>query len=182
MDTGETDRYFMKEALQEAERAGEAGEVPIGCVIVKEGTIIARGANLREASQKATSHAEIAAVERACDAVGSWRLEGCTLYVTLEPCPMCAGAIIQSRIERVVYGADDPKAGCCGTLMNLVQDERFNHRAEVTSGIMKEEAGDILTAFFKKLRLEKKRKKQEVQAYASESDFTRNSPDDGGKA
>ncbi|NJP39305.1 tRNA adenosine(34) deaminase TadA [Alkalicoccus luteus] len=178
----EQDILFMQEALLEAEKAGAMGEVPIGAVIVKDGEVIARGHNLRETTQQSLTHAELIAMEEACRVTGSWRLEDCTLYVTLEPCPMCAGAVVQSRVERVVFAADDPKAGCCGTLMNLVQDTRFNHRAALTSGIMKEEAAALLTDFFQRLRLEKKKKKQEAKADASESDFTRNSENDGGKA
>jgi tRNA(adenine34) deaminase len=182
MDQNTVDEKFMREALIEAGKAEKAGEVPIGAVIVKGGKVIARAYNYREATQRATNHAELTAIERACDVVGSWRLEECTLYVTLEPCPMCAGAVVQSRIARVVYGAADPKAGCCGTLMNLVQEERFNHRSELSSGIMKEEAGEILTAFFRKLREEKKRLKQEAEHDATESNISGNCTDDGEKA
>ncbi|WP_416148084.1 tRNA adenosine(34) deaminase TadA [Salipaludibacillus sp. HK11] len=158
MDTikEQEDIYYMREAIIEAKKAEELGEVPIGAVIVKNGDVIARGHNHREKNQSATAHAELLAIEEACRAVGSWRLESCTLYVTLEPCPMCAGAIVQSRIDRVVYGALDSKAGCCGTLMNLLDEPRFNHRCPVKSGVLAEETGHLLTAFFQKIRVAKK--------------------------
>jgi tRNA(adenine34) deaminase len=154
------DIYYMKEAILEAKKAEEMGEVPIGAVIVKNKDVIAKGHNHREKNQTATAHAELLAIEEACRAVGSWRLEGCTLYVTLEPCPMCAGAIVQSRMDRVVYGASDSKAGCCGTLMNLLDEPRFNHQCSVKSGVLSEETGKMLTDFFQKLRYNKKKQKQ----------------------
>lgn len=150
----------MKLAIAEAKKAEAIGEVPIGAVIVLDGKVIGSGYNVRETTQKAGTHAELLAIEQANEHVGSWRLEDCTLYVTLEPCPMCAGAIVQSRIPRVVYGAQDPKAGCVGTLMNLLQEERFNHQAEVTSGVLEEECGALLTNFFSNLRKRKKEKKE----------------------
>ncbi|SFK12744.1 tRNA(adenine34) deaminase [Halobacillus dabanensis] len=150
------DEYYMKIAIQEAKKAGAEGEVPIGAIIVKDNEIIAHGYNQREHSQLASSHAEFIAIERANKHVGSWRLEECTLYVTLEPCPMCAGAILQSRIPRVVYGAKDPKAGCAGTLINLLNDDRFNHKSEVLTGVMEETCGEMLTQFFRNLRSRKK--------------------------
>lgn len=143
---------FMEAAIEEARRAEQLGEVPIGAVIVKEGKIIGRGHNLRETSNDATAHAEMIAIREASKTLGDWRLMGCTLYVTLEPCPMCAGAIVQSRIPLVVYGASDPKAGCAGTLMNLLQEERFNHRAQIISGVMKDVCSHMLTDFFRRLR------------------------------
>src|SRR5699024_845356 len=133
-------------------------EVPIGAIIVYEGEVIATGYNKRETSQQSLSHAELIAIERANEQVGSWRLEDCTLYVTLEPCPMCAGALVQSRMKRVVYGAKDPKAGCVGTLMNLVTEERFNHQVEWMSGVLEVECSDLLMNFFRRLR-NKNRKK-----------------------
>ncbi len=154
------DQKWMQYAIQEAKKAAAAGEVPIGAVIVKDGEIIASGYNLRETSQLASSHAEFIAIERANNIFGSWRLEDCTLYVTLEPCPMCAGAILQARIPRVVFGAPDPKAGCTGTLMNLLQDERFNHQAVVVNGVEEETCGQMLSDFFKQLREQKKRVKE----------------------
>jgi tRNA(adenine34) deaminase len=143
---------YMQYALREAERALEAGEVPVGCVIVHEGRIVGKAHNQRETLQDPTAHAEILAITQAASAAGSWRLEGARLYVTLEPCPMCAGAIILSRIEAVYFGATDPKAGVCGTLMNLLEDHRFNHNPEVHPGLMAEECGGILTAFFRDIR------------------------------
>ncbi|MYL34401.1 tRNA-specific adenosine deaminase [Pontibacillus yanchengensis] len=152
--------YYMDLAVQEARKAEAKGEVPIGAVIVKDEEIIALGYNERETTQKATSHAELIAIDKANKAIGSWRLEECILYVTLEPCPMCAGAILQSRIPRVVFGAYDPKAGCTGTLMNLLQDERFNHKAEVIPEVLHEQCASLLTSFFRRLREEKRRKKE----------------------
>ncbi|MEB3102538.1 tRNA adenosine(34) deaminase TadA [Ferviditalea candida] len=144
---------WMREAVHEARKAEALAEVPIGAVIVRNGEIIARGYNVRETTHDPAGHAEMIAIRQAGEHLKAWRLLGCTLYVTLEPCPMCAGAIVQSRIERVVYGTADPKAGCAGTLMNLLQDDRFNHRAEVIRGVLEEECSSLLTDFFKKLRL-----------------------------
>src|SRR5690625_3665046 len=149
---------YMQLAIAEAEKAQAIGEVPIGAVIVFENKVIAAGYNIRETSQTTLSHAELIAIQQANEKIGSWRLEDCTLYVTLEPCPMCAGAIVQSRIKRVVYGAIDPKAGCAGTLMNLLQDERFNHQVELTSGVVEQECGDLLRDFFRALRDRRKLK------------------------
>ena len=157
----ERDQYWMTQAINEAKKALELREVPIGAVIVKDNQIIASAYNLRETTQNAVTHAELLAIEKACEATGSWRLEGATLYVTLEPCPMCSGAILLSRVERVVYGAADPKAGCAGSLMNLLEDDRFNHRSEVVPGVLKEECGEMLSSFFKQLRLEKKEVKKQ---------------------
>lgn len=154
------DEFFMSLAIEEAKKAERLGEVPIGAVIVKNNEVIASGHNLRETTQNAVTHAELLAIEKACEAAGSWRLEGTTLYVTLEPCPMCSGAILLSRVERVVYGAVDPKAGCAGTLMNLLDDDRFNHRCEVVPGILAEECGMMLTQFFRNLRQKKKEQKR----------------------
>ncbi|WP_163969247.1 tRNA adenosine(34) deaminase TadA [Oceanobacillus halotolerans] len=150
------DEQFMDIAIQEAKKAEELNEVPIGAVIVRDNEIIASGYNLRESTQETLSHAELIAIRQANEAIGSWRLEDCTLYVTLEPCPMCAGAIVQSRIKRVVYGASDPKAGCAGTLMNLLQDERFNHQVAVEPGVLGEASSSLLTNFFRSLRKKKK--------------------------
>lgn len=143
---------FMREAIMEAKKAEEIAEVPIGAIIVHNGEIIARGFNKRETLQRSDAHAELIAIAEANQNVGSWRLEECTLYVTLEPCPMCAGAIVQSRIPHVVYGASDPKAGCAGTLINLLDDSRFNHQSTVESGVLEEECASLLKEFFKKLR------------------------------
>lgn len=159
MDIFEADRLFMKQALEEAQQAALLGEVPIGAVLVYEGKIIARAHNLRETTQNATTHAELLVIQEACKKIGSWRLEDTTLYVTLEPCPMCAGAILQSRVPRVVYGARDQKAGCVDSLYHLLNDERFNHECDVTEGILAEECGQILTDFFKALRDRKKAEK-----------------------
>ncbi|MCP3026871.1 tRNA adenosine(34) deaminase TadA [Halobacillus sp. A5] len=153
-----SDEYYMNLALEQAGIAESAGEVPIGAVIVHNGAVVAAGYNKRETSQLASSHAEFTAIEEANLKLGSWRLEDCTLYVTLEPCPMCAGAIVQSRIPRVVYGASDPKAGCAGTLMNLLQESRFNHQSEVKSDVLGEQCGQVLTRFFKELREKRKKK------------------------
>ncbi len=147
----EKDNFFMNAALDEAKKAFFEGEVPVGAVIVKEGKIISTGRNRREKSKNALSHAEIEAINSACELLGGWRLIGCTLYVTLEPCPMCAGAIINSRIERVVYGADDKKAGSCGSVVNLFELP-YNHFPECEKGVMADECSAILTDFFKKLR------------------------------
>ncbi|MBS4197975.1 tRNA adenosine(34) deaminase TadA [Lederbergia citri] len=157
------DEKFMRAAIEEAKKAREYDEVPIGAVIVLEGNIIAAAHNLRETEQNSIAHAEILAIEEACKKLGTWRLEKAELYVTLEPCPMCSGAIILSRIKKVVYGASDPKAGCAGTLMNLLQDERFNHQSEVVDGVLKEECGMLLSQFFRELREKKKMEKQNNQ-------------------
>ncbi|MED3623430.1 tRNA adenosine(34) deaminase TadA [Neobacillus thermocopriae] len=153
------DELFMLEAIKEAQKAEEINEVPIGAVIVHDGKIISRAHNLRESEQNALAHAELLAIDKACKSMGSWRLEDTTLYVTLEPCPMCAGAIVLSRVKRVVYGAADPKGGCVGTLMNLLQDSRFNHQSEVVRGVLEKECGQMLTNFFRKIRERKKLEK-----------------------
>ncbi|MFT8318146.1 MAG: tRNA adenosine(34) deaminase TadA [Sporolactobacillus sp.] len=154
------DEVYMGQAIAQAEKAAAIGEVPIGAVIVKDGRVIARNYNRRETLQDPAAHAELLAIRKASAILGTWRLSGCTLYVTLEPCPMCAGAIVQSRIDRLVFGAPDPKAGCCGTLLNLVQEPRFNHRAEVASGICEAECASLLTTFFRELREQKKEAKR----------------------
>ncbi|AEH46098.1 tRNA adenosine(34) deaminase TadA [Parageobacillus thermoglucosidasius] len=150
------DEYYMRLAIEEAKQAEQIGEVPIGAIIVQGGNVIARAHNLRETAQRAIAHAEILAIDEACKKAGSWRLEDATLYVTLEPCAMCAGAIVLARIKRVVFGASDPKGGCAGTLMNLLQEGRFNHQAEVIGGVLQEECGQMLSNFFRKLREKKK--------------------------
>lgn len=147
------DEKYMKEALKEAKKAAQKGEVPVGAVIVKNGKIIARGHNLRESKQDPTMHAEIVAIKKAARKLENWRLAGCTLYVTVEPCPMCAGAIVQSRIGRVVYGARDPKAGAVASLYTILTDRRLNHQVSViTEGVLEEECSEILKSFFKRLR------------------------------
>lgn len=142
---------YMAEALRLAFEAAELGEVPVGCIIVRGGEIIGRGRNRREANKSALSHAEIEAIGEACRALGSWRLTGCDLYVTLEPCPMCAGAIINARVSRVFYGAGDSKVGACGGVMNIFE-EGFGHRPQLVGGIMREECARQLGEFFKNLR------------------------------
>jgi tRNA(adenine34) deaminase len=146
------DEACMRVALQEAIAAYETGEVPVGAVVVHDGHIIGRGHNLRETLNDPTAHAEMLAMTSASESKGEWRLEDCTLYVTLEPCPMCAGAIVNARMKRVVFGATDPKAGACGTLYNLVQDARLNHRAELSGGVMGAEASELLKSFFRECR------------------------------
>ena len=145
-------KRFMTAALKEAERAYEKNEVPVGAVMVKDGMIIARAHNQVEALQDPTAHAEIIAIGAAANHLGSWRLKGCTLYVTLEPCPMCAGAIVLSRLDRIVFGAYDPKMGACSTLYNIAQDERLNHRVEIIAGVSDEESRFLLREFFIKKR------------------------------
>lgn len=145
------DIRWMREALALAERAAESGEVPVGAVVVRDGICLGRGYNLREARGSATAHAEILAIEEACRAVGNWRLGGCTLYVTLEPCPMCAGAIINSRIERVVFGVKDAAAGCCGSVINFNRYP-FSHAFSLTEGVCEEECVTLLKQFFKDRR------------------------------
>ncbi|MCY8817937.1 tRNA adenosine(34) deaminase TadA [Bacillus atrophaeus] len=150
------DEFYMLEAIKEAKKAEEIGEVPIGAVLVMDDDIVARAHNLRETEQRSIAHAEMLAIDEACRTLGTWRLEGASLYVTLEPCPMCAGAVVLSRVDRVVFGAFDPKGGCSGTLMNLLQEERFNHQAEVVSGVLENECGQMLSDFFRNLREKKK--------------------------
>ena len=157
--------FFMREALKEAQKAYDQAEVPIGAIVVLNGEIIGRGHNLREKEQDATLHAEIKAIRQANQHLGSWRLEDCELFVTLEPCPMCSGAMILARLKKVTFGAFDPKSGTAGTFMNLLQDERFNHQVEVEQGILEDECKEILQTFFKGLR---ERNKQRKQAQLSE--------------
>ena len=146
------DERWMRKALAEARRAAEAGEVPVGAVIERDGELLARAHNRRELDQDPLAHAEVLALRAAADAVGSWRLSGATLYVSLEPCAMCAGALVNARVDRLVFGASDPKAGFCGSLGDLVRDERLNHRLSVTGGLLAEECGDLLREFFAELR------------------------------
>ena len=147
------DQKFMEAALELAREAAAAGEVPVGCVVVRRGEIVGRGRNRREGDKSALAHAEIEAISQACAALGGWRLWECTLYVTLEPCPMCAGAIVNARIPRVVFGASDVKCGACGSVCDLFSME-FNHHPEVTKGIREEEAAALLAEFFRNLRVE----------------------------
>ena len=146
------DEKFMRQALTQARKAFRLGEVPIGCVIVYEGKVISRGYNRRKTDKNTLAHAEISAIKKASKFIGDWRLEGCTMYVTLEPCPMCAGAALQARIDRCVIGAMSPKSGCAGSILNLFDEPRFNHQLKVTSGVMQDECADILKDFFSQLR------------------------------
>ncbi len=149
------DDYFLKEAVKQAKKALSIGDVPIGCVIVFEDKIIARGYNRRNKDKSTLSHAEIIAIKKACKKMGDWRLEDCTMYITLEPCPMCAGAIVQSRIKRAVLGAMNPKAGCAGSVLNILQTDGFNHKTEVeliSSESLQNECSLLLSSFFKSLR------------------------------
>lgn len=161
------DREYMQMAIDEAKKAESLGEVPIGAVIVHNDNVIARAHNLREITQNAVTHAELSAIQNACATLDSWRLEETTLYVTLEPCPMCAGAILQSRIPRIVYGARDPKGGAVHSLYELLNDSRFNHECEVTEGVLGEECGAMLTSFFKSIRDKKKQLKKEAKPEVS---------------
>lgn len=154
------DEKYMKEAIKQAKKAYALEETPIGCVIVHEGKIIGRGYNRRNTDKNTLAHAEIAAIKKASKKLGDWRLEDCTLYVTLEPCQMCAGAIVQSRITRVVAGCMNPKAGCAGSVINLLQMEEFNHQVDLTTGVLEEECSGLMKKFFKELREKKKREKE----------------------
>lgn len=153
----DNDIYFMKRALARAKAAAKCGEVPIGAVIVKDGQIISTGRNMRETKRNALHHAEVIAIDRACKKLGAWRLTDCTLYVTMEPCPMCAGAIVNSRIKRVVFGCFDKKAGALGTVFNL-SEYPLNHKYEVLGGVLEKECADILSQFFAELRKKPKGK------------------------
>ena len=155
------DLKYMKEAKRQARKAYSLGEVPIGCVIVHEGRIIGRGYNRRNTDKNTLGHAEITAIRTASKVIGDWRLEECTLYVTLEPCQMCAGAIVQARIPRVVMACMNPKAGCAGSILNILDMPQFNHQVEVVSGVMEEECSRMLKEFFKELRLRNKQEKME---------------------
>ena len=145
------DETYMKLALEQAKQAAQLGEVPVGAVIVRQGEVISVAHNLREQNHMATAHAELLAIEEACRVLGDWRLEDCTLYVTLEPCPMCAGTIINSRLQRVVYGAPDPRAGCCGSVANFFHMP-FNHAPVLTAGVLEQECAELLRAFFEQKR------------------------------
>ncbi len=150
------DERYMKEAIKQAKKAYALDEVPIGCVIVQDNKIIACGYNRRNTDKNALAHAEISAIKKASKKTGDWRLEDCTMYVTLEPCQMCAGAIVQSRMKKVVIGAMNPKAGCAGSIINILQMKQFNHQAEMENGILEKECADMLSTFFKELREKKK--------------------------
>ena len=154
--------YYMKEAIRQARKAEKLMEVPSGCVIVYEGKIIARGYNRRNTDKNTLCHAEMNAIRKASKKLGDWRLEGCTLYVTLEPCQMCSGAIVQSRIDEVVIGCMNPKAGCAGSVLNLLEVQEFNHQVTITQGILEEECSQMMSNFFRRLREMKKEKKLET--------------------
>ena len=152
----EQDEKYMREALRQAKKAYALGEVPIGCVIVYEGEIIGRGYNRRTTDKNTLAHAEMMAIKRASKKMDDWRLEKCTMYVTLEPCQMCSGAIVQSRMEKVVIGCMNPKAGCAGSILNLLQMEKFNHQVEIEVGVLGEECSNLMKSFFRELREKKK--------------------------
>lgn len=156
------DEKYMKAAITQAKKAAALNEVPIGCVIVQDGKIIARGYNRRNTDKNTLAHAELAAIRKASKKTGDWRLEDCTMYVTLEPCQMCAGAIVQSRLKRVVIATMNPKAGCAGSVLNLLQMEAFNHQVEITRGVREEECAALLSDFFRKLRQKKKTAKAQM--------------------
>ena len=157
------DEKYMKEAIRQAKKAWKLWEVPIGCVIVHGGKIIARGYNRRNTDKNTLSHAELNAIRKASRYVGDWRLEECTMYVTLEPCQMCAGAIVQARIPKVVIGCMNPKAGCAGSILNLLNMKEFNHQVEVVRDVLHDECSSMLSDFFRELREKKKEEKQELQ-------------------
>ena len=161
---------YMKEAIRQAKKARALEEVPIGCVIVCNGPIIARGYNRRNTDKNTLSHAELNAIKKASKKLGDWRLEGCTMYVTLEPCQMCAGALMQSRIDRVVIGSMNPKAGCAGSVLNLLEMDGFNHKVEVIRGVLQEECSIMLSDFFRELREKKKMLKKSLAEQVGKSE------------
>ena len=161
-----TDEKYMKEAIKQAKKAYAIGEVPIGCVIVYQDKVIARGYNRRNTDKNTLSHAELNAIRKASRVLGDWRLEECTMYVTLEPCQMCAGAIVQARIPRVVIACMNAKAGCAGSIFNLLQVPRFNHQVDITRGVLENECSQMLSTFFKRLRVRKKQEKEAARAAA----------------
>ena len=157
-----TDEKYMRQALRQAKKAYDLDETPIGCVIVRDGKVIGRGYNRRNTDKDPLAHAEITAIKKASRKTGDWRLEECTLYVTLEPCQMCAGAIVQARVARVVVGCMNPKAGCAGSILNLLQMDAFNHQAELTTGVLGEECSQLMKTFFKELRMKQKMRKKSL--------------------
>ena len=161
---GLSDEKFMREAIRQAKKAYALKEVPIGCVIVREDKIIARGYNRRNTDKNTLAHAELTAIRKAGRKCGDWRLEDCTMYVTLEPCQMCAGAIVQSRMKKVVIGAMNPKAGCAGSVLNLLQMQAFNHQVELEKGVLGQECSDMLSSFFRELRDLKKQNKEQNES------------------
>ena len=161
------DEKFMKEAIKQAKKAAAIDEVPIGCVIVQNKKIIARGYNRRNIDKNTLAHAELSAIRKASKKTGDWRLEDCDLYVTLEPCQMCAGAIVQSRMRRVIIGSMNPKAGCAGSVLNLLQIQQFNHQVEITRGVCEEECSTMLSSFFRELRQRKKKADANPEKYSA---------------
>lgn len=157
-----TEERYMKEAIRQANKAAALGEVPIGCVIEYEGKIIGRGYNRRMIDHTVLAHAEIIAMRKACKVMGDWRLEGCTMYITLEPCPMCAGAIVQARIPKVVIGSMNPKAGCAGSVLDLLHEDGFNHQVETKIGVLGDTCSSMLSEFFRELREKKKKQKESL--------------------
>ena len=155
-------QYYMTQALSEAKKAFALGEVPIGAVMVRDGKIIARGHNLRNSKKNPLRHAEIDVIDVSASIVGDWRLEDCILYVTIEPCPMCAGAIVQARIPKVVFGARNVKAGCAGSILNLLNVPEFNHQVHITSGVLERECSELMSSFFRELRTKKKEEKNKL--------------------
>lgn len=164
VDSANSDEKYMREAIKQAKKAYALGEVPIGCVIVHDGKIIGRGYNRRNTDKNTLSHAEITAIRKASKVIGDWRLEECTLYVTLEPCQMCAGAIVQARIPKVVMACMNPKAGCAGSILNILDMPQFNHQVEVVRGVLEEECSQMLKTFFKELRVRNKAEKERKKA------------------
>ncbi len=160
-----TEEKYMRQALKQAKKAYALKEVPIGCVIVYEDKIIGRGYNRRNTDKNTLSHAEITAINKASKKIGDWRLEGCTLYVTLEPCQMCAGACVQARVDRVVIGSMSPKSGCAGSVLNILQMEQFNHQVEILSGVLEQECSSMLSEFFAQLRIRNKKEKAEEECW-----------------
>ncbi len=158
------DEKYMREAIKQAKKAAAIGDVPIGCVIVYDGKIIARAYNKRNKNKTTLAHAELLAIAKASKKLGDWRLEECTMYITLEPCQMCAGAIVQARIPKVVIGSRNPKAGCAGSILNLLQVKEFNHQVELTEGVLQEECSEMLSEFFRELRKIQKEKKKQQKA------------------
>ena len=163
------DKKYMKKALVQARHALALGEVPIGCVIVCNGKVVGRGFNRRNTSKTTLAHAELTAIDKASRKLGDWRLEGCTLYVTLEPCQMCSGAIVQSRIDRVVIGAMNPKAGCAGSILNILNMPQFNHQVETTYDVCREECSAVLQEFFKALRIRNKAEKEALRCISTDT-------------
>ena len=164
-DTTNLDIHYMKDAYRQAKKAYALGETPVGCVIVHNDKVIGRGYNRRNTDKSTLAHAEITAIKRASRIIGDWRLEGCTMYVTLEPCQMCSGAIVQARIPRVVIACANPKAGCAGSVLNILDMPEFNHRAEIVCGVMENECSELLKKFFKELRIRNKIEKLEKTLY-----------------